>query len=170
MMMGNIFLQKELQISYNSPNSYGILSRLVCQHQSKHPEFSSSQIQQSLDRTEKVFNATYTFWKELKSKGIFHTDIFWYFEPFAWVTQMKKIFGDGTLCPYCGKIHISLTQKIDFSHQVGQDDCKKRCDIIIAKLNIESEGATGKHLPNKRIGAFYQLALEKTYQEGKELN
>jgi len=73
---------------------------------------------------------------------------------------MKKIFGDGTLCPYCGKIHISLTQKIDFSHQVGQDDCKKRCDIIIAKLNIESEGATGKHLPNKRIGAFYQLALE----------
>ena len=92
MMMSNIFLQKELQSSYNSPNSYGILSRLVCQHQSKHPEFSSSQIQQSLDRTEKVFNATYTFWKELKSKGIFHTDTFWYFEPFAWVTQMMKIF------------------------------------------------------------------------------
>ena len=92
MMMSNIFLQKELQSSYNSPNSYGILSRLVCQHQSEHPEFSSSQIQQSLNRTEKVFNATYTFWKELKSKGIFHTDTFWYFEPFAWVTQMMKIF------------------------------------------------------------------------------
>ena len=35
MMMSNIFLQKELQSSYNSPNSYGILSRLVCQHQSE---------------------------------------------------------------------------------------------------------------------------------------
>ena len=65
---------------------------MVCKHQSEHPEFSSSQIQQSLNRTEKVFNATYTFWKELKSKGIFHTDTFWYFEPFAWVTQMMKIF------------------------------------------------------------------------------
>ena len=61
---------------------------MVCEH----PEFSPSQIQQSLNRTEKVFNATYTFWGELKSKGIFHTDTFWYFEPFAWVTQMKKIF------------------------------------------------------------------------------
>ena len=132
---------------------------MVCKHQSELPEFSSSQIQQSLDRTEKVFNATYTFWKELKAKGIFHTNTFWYFEPFAWVTQMKKIFGDGTLCPYCGKIHISLSQKIAFSHQVGQDDCKKRCDIIIAKLNIESEGAIGECLFSGRK-AFYQLALE----------
>ena len=47
---------------------------------------------QSLDNTKKIFNATYTFWEELKSKGIFHTDTFWYFEPFAWVTQMMKIF------------------------------------------------------------------------------
>ena len=151
---------------------------MVCKHQSEwsyswerikedtkaffkyhYPNYSSSQIQQSLNRAEKVFNATYTFWKELKAKGIFHTDTFWYFEPFAWVTQMKKIFGDGTLCPYCGKIHISLTQKIDFSHQVGQDDCKKRCDFIIAKLNIESEGAIGECLFLGRK-AFYQLALE----------
>ena len=50
---------------------------MVCKHQSELPEFSSSQIQQSLDRTEKVFNATYTFW---------------YFEPFAWVTQMMNVF------------------------------------------------------------------------------
>ena len=142
-----------------SPETYHILSKPLCKHQSEHPEFSSSQIQQSLNRTEKVFNATYTFWKELKAKGIFHTDTFWYFEPFAWVTQMKKIFGDGTLCPYCGKIHISLSQKIAFSHQVGQDDCKKRCDIIIAKLNIESEGAIGECLFSGRK-AFYQLALE----------
>ena len=169
---------KELRAKYNSPDTYHILSKMVCKHQSEwsyswerikedakaffkyhYPNYSSSQIQQSLDRTEKVFNATYTFWKELKSKGIFHTDTFWYFEPFAWVTQMKKILGDGTLCPYCGKIHISLSQKIAFSHQVGQDDCKKRCDIIIAKLNIESEGAIGERLFSGRK-AFYQLALE----------
>ena len=74
-----------------SPETYHILSKMVCKHQSKHPEFSSSQIQQSLNRAEKVFNATYTFWKELKSKGIFHTDTFWYFEPFAWVTQMMNV-------------------------------------------------------------------------------
>lgn len=84
---------------------------MVCKHQSEwsyswerikedakaffkyhYPNYSSSQIQQSLNRTEKVFNATYTFWKELKAKGIFHTDTFWYFEPFAWVIQMMKIF------------------------------------------------------------------------------
>ena len=70
---------------------------MVCKHQSKHPEFSSSQIQQSLDRTEKVFNATYTFWEELKDKlsgqdkTFFKEGIFWYFEPFAWVTQMKNV-------------------------------------------------------------------------------
>lgn len=69
---------------------------MVCKHQSEwsyswerikedakaffkyhYPNYSSSQIQQSLNRTEKVFNATYTFW---------------YFEPFAWVIQMMKIF------------------------------------------------------------------------------
>ena len=71
---------------------------MVCKHQSKHPKFSSSQIQQSLNRTEKVFNATYTFWEELKDKlsgqdkTFFKEGIFWYFEPFAWVTQMMNVF------------------------------------------------------------------------------
>ena len=71
---------------------------MVCKHQSKHPEFSSSQIQQSLDDSKKVFNATYTFWGELKDKlsgqdkTFFKEGIFWYFEPFAWVTQMMKVF------------------------------------------------------------------------------
>ena len=90
---------------------------MVCKHQSEwsyswerikedakaffkyhYPNYSSSQIQQSLNRTEKVFNATYTFWKELKDKlsgqdkTFFKEGVFWYFEPFAWVTQMMKIF------------------------------------------------------------------------------
>ena len=112
----NSIQERKLKASYNSPNSYGILSRLVCQHQSEwsydwnriktdietilkyeYPEFSSSQIQQSLDDSKKVFNATYTFWKELKDKlsgqdkTFFKEGIFWYFEPFAWVTQMKNV-------------------------------------------------------------------------------
>ena len=157
---------------------------MVCKHQSEwsysgerikedakayfkyhYPNYSPSQIQQSLNRTEKVFKTTYDFWNVLtnklsgQDKTFFKEGVFWYFEPFAWVTQMMKIFGDGTLCPYCGKIHISLSPKIAFSHQVGQDDCKKRCDIIIAKLNIESEGAIGERLFSGRK-AFYQLALE----------
>ena len=132
---------------------------MVCKHQSELPKFSSSQIQQSLDRTEKVFNATYTFWKELKSKGIFHTDIFWYFEPFAWVTQMKKIFGDGTLCPYCGKKHVSLGENMSFTPQGGNDNCKIHCDEIIDAMQIKSENAVGERLFSGRK-AFYQLALE----------
>ena len=169
---------KELRAKYNSPGTYHILSKMVCKHQSEwsyswerikedakaffkyhYPNYSSSQIQQSLDRTEKVFNATYTFWKELKSKGIFHTDIFWYFEPFAWVTQMKKIFGDGTLCPYCGKKHVSLGENMSFTPQGGNDNCKIHCDEIIDAMQIKSENAVGERLFSGRK-AFYQLALE----------
>ena len=169
---------KELRAKYNSPDTYHILSKMVCKHQSEwsyswerikedakaffkyhYPNYSSSQIQQSLDRTEKVFNATYTFWKELKSKGIFHTDIFWYFEPFAWVTQMKKIFGDGTLCPYCGKKHVSLGENMSFTPQGGNDNCKIHCDEIIDAMQIKSENAVGERLFSGRK-AFYQLALE----------
>ena len=108
---------KELRAKYNSPGTYHILSKMVCKHQSEwsyswerikedakaffkyhYPNYSSSQIQQSLNRTEKVFNATYTFWKELKDKlsgqdkTFFKEGVFWYFEPFAWVTQMMKVF------------------------------------------------------------------------------
>ena len=93
---------------------------------------------------------------------------------------MKKIFGDGTLCPYCGKKHVSLGENMSFTPQGGNDNCKIHCDEIIDAMQIKSENAvgerlfsgrkafyqlalegdTGKHLPNKRIGAFYQLALE----------
>ncbi|GET47047.1 M23 family metallopeptidase [Capnocytophaga felis] len=31
----------------------------------------------------------YDFWDKLK----FETDTFWYFEPFAWIEQMKRVFG-----------------------------------------------------------------------------
>ena len=107
---------KELRAKYNSPDTYHILSKMVCKHQSEwsyswerikedakaffkyhYPNYSSSQIQQSLNRTEKVFNATYTFWGELKDKlsgqdkTFFKEGVFWYFEPFAWVTQMKNV-------------------------------------------------------------------------------
>ena len=107
---------KELRAKYNSPDTYHILSKMVCKHQSEwsyswerikedakayfkyhYPNYSSSQIQESLNRTEKVFNATYTFWGELKDKlsgqdkTFFKEGIFWYFEPFAWVTQMKNV-------------------------------------------------------------------------------
>ena len=107
---------KELRAKYNSPGTYHILSKMVCKHQSEwsyswerikedakayfkyhYPNYSPSQIQQSLNRTEKVFDATYTFWEELKDKlsgqdkTFFKEGVFWYFEPFAWVTQMKKV-------------------------------------------------------------------------------
>lgn len=132
-----------------SPETYHIL----CKHQSKHPEFSSSQIQQSLDDSKKVFNATYTFWKELKDKlsgqdkTFFKEGIFWYFEPFAWVTQMKNV-----LIP-----DIDLRPLMEFEHQKGKDDCNKTCKSIISKLGIESEGAT-----QKNAHSYYQVAIENS--------
>ena len=55
-----------------SPNTYHILSKMVCKHQS---EWSYS--------GERIKEDAKTFFKE---------GVFWYFEPFAWVTQMMKIF------------------------------------------------------------------------------
>lgn len=100
-----------------SPNTYHILSKMVCKHQSEwsysgerikedakayfkyhYPNYSSSQIQQSLQHIEKVFKTTYDFWNVLtnklsgQDKTFFKEGVFWYFEPFAWVTQMMKIF------------------------------------------------------------------------------
>ncbi len=119
----------------------------------QYPEFSSSQIQQSLDRTEKVFNATYTFWKELKSKGIFHTDTFWYFEPFAWVTQMMKVFSE-----WKADIDLRSLPLLQFKAQrKGSKDCNKTCKSIISKLGIESEGAT-----QKNAHSYYQVAIENS--------
>jgi len=167
---------KELRAKYNSPGTYHILSKMVCKHQSEwsyswerikedakaffkyhYPNYSSSQIQQSLDRTEKVFNATYTFWKELKAKGIFHTDIFWYFEPFAWVTQMKKIFSKD----------IDLRPLMEFEHQKRKDDCNETCKRIMGKMGVKPEGAgiISKKYPFKenkdpRYECYYQLADE----------
>nr|DAR47811.1 MAG TPA: butirosin biosynthesis protein [Bacteriophage sp.] len=108
---------KELRAKYNSPDTYHILSKMVCKHQSEwsyswerikedakayfkyhFPKAKDAEIEKKLEFTEKVFDATYTFWGELKDKlsgqdkTFFKEGIFWYFEPFAWVTQMKKVF------------------------------------------------------------------------------
>ena len=108
---------KELRAKYNSPGTYHILSKMVCKHQSEwsyswerikedakayfkyhFPNYSSSQIQQSLQHIEKVFKTTYDFWNVLtnklsgQDKTFFKEGVFWYFESFAWVTQMMKIF------------------------------------------------------------------------------
>ncbi|WP_311324870.1 hypothetical protein, partial [Capnocytophaga sputigena] len=178
----NSIQERKLKASYNSPNSYGILSRLVCQHQSEwsydwnriktdietilkyeHPEFSSSQIQQSLDDSKKVFNATYTFWEKLKDKlsgqdkTFFKEGVFWYFEPFAWVTQMKKIFSKD----------IDLRPLMEFEHQKRKDDCNETCKRIMGKMGVKPEGAgiISKKYPfseNKKpqYECYYQLADE----------
>ena len=72
---------------------------------------------------------------------------------------MKKIFGDGTLCPYCGKKHVSLGENMSFTPQGGNDNCKIHCDEIIDAMQIKSENAVGERLFSGRK-AFYQLALE----------
>ena len=89
---------------------------MVCKHQSEwsysqqcikedakaffkyhYPKAKDADIEKKLEFTEKVFDATYNFWKELKDKlsgqdkTFFKEGIFWYFEPFAWVTQMKNV-------------------------------------------------------------------------------
>ncbi|GIZ16646.1 DUF5675 family protein [Capnocytophaga catalasegens] len=58
-----------------------------------HPDASDDKIKEHLKETKTKYDALYDFWAVLKAKGIFKTDTFWYFEPFGWVEQMKRVFG-----------------------------------------------------------------------------
>ena len=90
-----------------SPDTYHILSKMVCKHKSEwsykwekiekdarafynyhYPKAKEKEIKERLDELKLKYDAMYDFWDKLN----FKTDTFWYFEPFAWVTQMMKIF------------------------------------------------------------------------------
>ncbi|GIZ16402.1 hypothetical protein RCZ15_26200 [Capnocytophaga catalasegens] len=58
-----------------------------------HPDASDDKIKERLKETKTKYDALYDFWAVLKAKGVFKTDTFWYFEPFGWVEQMKRVFG-----------------------------------------------------------------------------
>ena len=58
-----------------------------------YPKAKQEYIDECLKEIKAKYNALYDFWNKLE----FKTDTFWYFEPFAWVEQMKRVF-DG-FCP-----------------------------------------------------------------------
>ncbi len=76
---------------------------MVCKHKSEwsykwekieedkyhYPDASDDKIKERLKETKTKYDALYDFWDKLN----FKTDTFWYFEPFAWVEQMKRVFG-----------------------------------------------------------------------------
>ncbi|MFK8267022.1 hypothetical protein [Capnocytophaga cynodegmi] len=99
---------EELQASYNKPELSHIFSRMVCKHKSEwsykwakiksdyekfikyhYPKAKQEYVDERLDEIQAKYDALYDFWDKLE----FKTDIFWYFEPFAWVEQMKRVFG-----------------------------------------------------------------------------
>ncbi|MDO4779364.1 MAG: M23 family metallopeptidase [Tissierellia bacterium] len=57
-----------------------------------HPDAKQEYIDERLNEIKAKYDALYDFWGVLQRKGIFKTDTFWYFEPFAWVEQMKRVF------------------------------------------------------------------------------
>ncbi|MDO4779384.1 MAG: hypothetical protein Q4A42_07495, partial [Tissierellia bacterium] len=57
-----------------------------------HPDAKQEYIDERLDEIKAKYDVLYDFWGVLQRKGIFKTDTFWYFEPFAWVEQMKRVF------------------------------------------------------------------------------
>ncbi|MDO4779355.1 MAG: DUF5675 family protein [Tissierellia bacterium] len=57
-----------------------------------YPDAEDDKIQERLNEIKAKYDALYDFWGVLQRKGIFKTDTFWYFEPFAWVEQMKRVF------------------------------------------------------------------------------
>jgi hypothetical protein len=143
---------------------------MVCKHQSELPKFSSSQIQQSLDDSKKVFDATYTFWEELKDKlsgqdkTFFKEGIFWYFEPFAWVTQMKNV-----LIP-----DIDLSEIVTFfgyrkSDPVG---CFRRCKDMLNFVGYEPVDKTSKEvvqMTKYKSETQQVLEIQPNIQKGIEI-
>ena len=98
---------EELQASYNKPELSHIFSRMVCKHKSEwsygwekiksdyekfieyhYPKPKQEYIDERLDEIKAKYKGLYDFWNKLE----FKTDTFWYFEPFAWVEQMKRVF------------------------------------------------------------------------------
>ncbi|MDO4779357.1 MAG: hypothetical protein Q4A42_07355 [Tissierellia bacterium] len=53
-----------------------------------HPDAKQEYIDERLDEIKAKYDLLYDFWDKLN----FRTDTFWYFEPFAWVEQMKRVF------------------------------------------------------------------------------
>lgn len=83
---------------------------------------------------------------------------FYYFHPFAFVEQMRRM---DEVCPYCGKKHVDLRSKMTFKNQgSGNYNCKNVCDeILYGHIGYKSEGA-GFTFQNNAKAAYYQLALE----------
>ncbi|MFK8267020.1 M23 family metallopeptidase [Capnocytophaga cynodegmi] len=127
---------EELQASYNKPELSHIFSRMVCKHKSEwsykwekiekdaqafykyhYPDASDDKIKERLKETKTKYDALYDFWDKLN----FKTDTFWYFEPFGWVEQMKRVFSNGEL--------IFPFKKIPLNHPKGfKNDSYKKYD------------------------------------------
>ncbi|MFK8267014.1 M23 family metallopeptidase [Capnocytophaga cynodegmi] len=53
-----------------------------------YPKAKQEYVNERLDEIQAKYDALYDFWYKLE----FKTDTFWYFEPFAWVEQMNRVF------------------------------------------------------------------------------
>ncbi|GET47045.1 M23 family metallopeptidase [Capnocytophaga felis] len=62
---------------------------MVCLFKYHYPDAKQEYVDERLDEIKAKYDTLYDFWDKLN----FKTDIFWYFEPFAWVEQMKRVFG-----------------------------------------------------------------------------
>ncbi|WP_173015008.1 DUF5675 family protein, partial [Capnocytophaga felis] len=103
----NKIQNEELQACYNKPEPSHTFSRMVCKHKSEwsykwakiksdyekfikyhYPDAKQAYVDERLKEIETKYKGLYDFWDKLK----FETDTFWYFEPFAWVEQMNRVF------------------------------------------------------------------------------
>ncbi|ATA67555.1 hypothetical protein CGC48_02260 [Capnocytophaga cynodegmi] len=144
---------EELQASYNKPELSHIFSKMVCKHKSEwsykwakiksdyekfikyhYPKAKQEYVDERLDEIQAKYDALYDFWDKLN----FKTDTFWYFEPFAWVEQMKRVFSSI-------KSDIDLRDKIEwqtqFDSQWGDSNaqsvaCWKTCQQILTKSGL----------------------------------
>lgn len=126
-----------------------------------YPKAKQEYVNERLDEIQAKYDALYDFWDKLN----FKTDTFWYFEPFAWVEQMKRVFGE------IKRKGFDVEKAVKHLNENANSKSLGKCARYV-RLAIEAGGMSTVGRPNsacnydkfllkKEFGEVHILSLDK---------